>query len=236
MRQHTLGAPRRQPLGNGLGFSLLRRRHLNMWRRSIENRNGSFPVVAISVHIGYLGSQELIGLGPNLMRRPVIDLQSCRPPPHIDPERLPGKRLLKDSLTKIAREEQSIRLRSTHCRQKPQLRNAYVLSLIDHCKIKRRPRRFRNARGQTHENLRIRNQPPRLHLLANPLKNRPKNCALPLREPRLTTQPANVPIRFPRTHLPGVHPLLPFGAEEGQRKLVRTYGLRCLADEFPNDL
>ena len=43
------------------------------------------------------------------MGSPVVDVQRPGAPTNIDAERLPGKRLLKNPLSEIAREKQSIR-------------------------------------------------------------------------------------------------------------------------------
>ena len=78
------------------------------------------------------------------MRRAVVDPQRVGSPAHVDAERPPGERRLEDPLSEIPGEEQAARPAPAEGRQKPQLRHADVLGLVDHAEVERWMRSLRH--------------------------------------------------------------------------------------------
>src|SRR5258705_13246315 len=78
-----------------------------------------------------------MGLSANLVGCAVFNAQCTRSSSHIDAKRPPRERRLKDSLSQIACEKETVRVVPNECRYEAQLRHAYILSLIHDDKIKR---------------------------------------------------------------------------------------------------
>ena len=71
------------------------------------------------------------------MRCPIVDLKGPRTASNIYTKRLPRKRRLKYSLSKITCEEESIRLPTSQGCQKTELRDTYILCFIDYNEVER---------------------------------------------------------------------------------------------------
>ena len=72
-----------------------------------------------SIDIGQFGAEQSVGLRSDLMGGSIVDVQRPGAPTNIDTERLPGKGLLKNPLTEIAREKQAIRFSCSKRGEKP---------------------------------------------------------------------------------------------------------------------
>src|SRR5271168_2395505 len=131
------------------------------------------------------------------MRRSVIDPQRVGPPTHIDAERSPRERLLKNALSEIASEKQSVRAFGSERRQKSQFGDSDILRLVHHDKIKRRFAPVAQIGGYTSEQF-----SPGQHVFfhkpgADPLKNRPCDLTLLPADPSFATKPGDIPVSLP---------------------------------------
>src|SRR6266851_1328999 len=108
------------------------------------------------------------------MRRPVIDPQRVRPPSHINTQRPPRERLLKNALSEITSEEQSVRTIGSERCQKSKLRDRDILRLVHDDKIELRFASVGQMGGYTSEQFSPGQHPPFDKPGADPLKNRPR--------------------------------------------------------------
>src|SRR5437588_11283054 len=100
-----------------------------------------------------------------------------------------------------------------------------ILSFIDDDKIKYRFATFGNHRGQYAEEPRVRYGVRAGQHFPDALENGPEDGALLFRQPSLSSESANVPVRFPGFQLPRVYNILPFAQDESPAELMLT-GLR----------
>jgi hypothetical protein len=83
-------------------------------------------------------------------------------------------------LSKISSEEEFVRAAGTQGSEEPELRNTYVLSLIDNYKVEWRTRTTLEMGCKPIEHSGIRDYPFGSKPVPHILKNRPKRCALRL--------------------------------------------------------
>jgi len=95
--------------GNALPFLAFIVQRAYCRGRAVEHRNGITAVFTVAIHIGHHWTKQSVGLRANLVGGPVIDPQGSRAAPDIHTQRLPGKRLLENTLPEIAGEEQRVR-------------------------------------------------------------------------------------------------------------------------------
>ena len=150
----------------------------------------------------------------------VVDAQGPRPPPNIDAQGFPGKRLLKNPLTKVSGEEKSVGPPPSQGRKQPQLGDIDILGLIHHRISKRKILALGNDPCHFAEHLGIADQLACHEQLANLGKDQPEQQPLLFRQPGFTAQPSNVPVCLPGLKLPGIHHLFPFAQEKVQTELV----------------
>ena len=101
--------PIAEPLADRLGFFIGAFQNSDFGCRPIKHRNRSDAFFRDSIDIGQFGTEQSVGLRADLVGGSVIDVQRPGSATNINTERLPGKRLLKNPLPKIAREKQAIR-------------------------------------------------------------------------------------------------------------------------------
>jgi hypothetical protein len=88
-----------------------------------------------AITVGDLGRKEAVSSLSNLMGSPVVYFQVARPAANIDSDRLPGKGLLKDSLSGIPCKEECIWPAATESAKTAQLGHGDVLRLVHHSEI-----------------------------------------------------------------------------------------------------
>jgi len=96
----------------------------------------------------------------------------------IDAERFPRERLLKNPLTQVACEKETIRAARPESSEESQLRNADVLGLIHYRKFKRRMRDSSNLQRHPAEHIRVSDQISGRERGPNAFKNRPQHDSL----------------------------------------------------------
>jgi hypothetical protein len=101
----------KNPSGNRLALRDLGLERTNVRGRSVKDRYRAASVLAVAIHVCYIRSQQLVGLGSDLMRSSVVDVQQAsRDRPRIStPSDFHGKRLLEDSLPQVTGKEQAVR-------------------------------------------------------------------------------------------------------------------------------
>jgi hypothetical protein len=166
--------------------------------RAVGHRDGAAVNFLVTIEIGQHWRQQPVGLHADLMRDAVIR-RVKRPAAHIDTERAPRKRLLKDPLTEIPGKKQAIRASGRQCREKAQLGDPDVLGFVDHDKI---DRRFaaRDLRGNSTEQA---SQGERL-ALGEPLPHPPQQPVLLAAAAGLAADPHDIAIVLSFRELPSV--------------------------------
>ena len=82
------------------------------------------------------------------MGRSIVEFESLRSSPDIDPQRFPGKRRLENSLSWITYEKEAVWPLAAQRSKKTELGDADVLRLIHDCEVKRRVPAILERRSQ----------------------------------------------------------------------------------------
>ncbi|MNV64063.1 hypothetical protein D3C71_1566900 [compost metagenome] len=98
--------------------------------RPIEHGNRALAAFDVSVHIGYLGAEQTIGLRANLVRCAVIDIERARSTTYINTQMFPRERRLEDALAEVAGEEECIGAVAGNRCEEAQLLHADILRLV----------------------------------------------------------------------------------------------------------
>src|SRR5271168_1369513 len=110
---------------------------------AVEDGDGALALVLHPIHVPDRRRKQPIGDAADLVGGAVIHFERRRSTAHVDPEILPGKRLLEYALAEITGEEDAVRARRRDRGEQPQLGNAEVLRFVDHDMRER----FCRARG-----------------------------------------------------------------------------------------
>src|ERR1700681_2710265 len=105
--------------------------------------------------------------------------------------------MLEYALPKISREKEVVRAAGTQGSQESQLRDTYVLSLVDNYKVEWRPRTTLEVGCEPIEHPGIRDYTFGSKSGPHILENRPKQCSLRLLETRLAPQARHIAISLP---------------------------------------
>src|SRR5262249_32422731 len=97
----------------------------------VEYGNRVVPVFAVSIHVRYDRGEETVRLRADLVGDAVVNAQGARASPDVYTDGFPRERLLEDTLTQIASEEEGVWPISTQSGQEPEVGRADILRLID---------------------------------------------------------------------------------------------------------
>ena len=158
------------------------------------------------------------------------------PPAHVDAERPPGERRLEDPLSEIPGKEQLVRPPSAEGREKPQLRDADVLRLVDHAEVERWMRSLCHLHRQPREHAGLRQLPLFGEGRPDPREDRPEQLPLLLGQPGLAAEPLHVTVVLPTRELPGVDHRAPFRPEEVRTETMAFDTRSRLPEQLPDVL
>ena len=217
MRQSAGLRPLRNPVADSLDFLAFVPERQNCGRRAIEHGNRVAAILGIAVHVSHHGTEQSIGLCADLVGGAVIDPQSSRSPPNVDAQALPGKWLLKDALSQVAGEKETIGATATQGSKKSEMSNTDILRFVHDYEVEYNLLVFGDGRGQCGEQLCMCDQVAILQRGTNVLEDEPQHCALRLRQPGLPAEPHYIAVLLPGRQPPCIHDLFPFREQENAR-------------------